>query len=596
MIIVLLGLFPLIIQGQIQEIQHELNRRPFIKDSVSLVNSLNQLGTLYRTRNADSCFYYGMEAKRIATNINYEKGQIDADHVIAFALFKKGIYAESLELMSKILPWYEQHNDYEKVIRLYLDMVEVGNKGVFDKPKIVSYLQKAIYTGEKLQKDSIMAEVYIYYCNRAPHLSTDSVRYYLQKSEEIASRYNDKNMLLFNLLWQVRLMALEDNNEEALPLAQKALAEAQKIGNAKLEYNAHVAMIAYYRDQPEKQLEYLHQQYEIVKNSGDQYLEIYILNSMVLVADSLGNKDEIINAYRELEKAWNVNDENTRKFINDYVNYNNIQNQNLQLIQNNKQRKLWLVVVSISSLLVVMVIYLTMLHRNRKAKSQIEFLNNTVNMQIVAMEEVKEEAKKQERQRLGQDLHDGLSASIASIRHQLEFISMDIEDTALKKRLKLLLTQVASAYEVARDKSHEWFSASEGKQEQSFEQSIRLIVNSALPDSQYLKEIHIDDGSLEHTSVDTRIELLRISQEAIANIIKHAKARKVGILIYEDNDHLILSVNDDGKGIDQNIIRKKSGLGLQSIRKRVQNLNGTTTIRSNSKGTEIIVSIPLKSD
>src|SRR5690554_4295978 len=70
-------------QGQIGEIGQELNRLPAIRDSISLVNSLNRLGTLYRTRNADSCFYYGMEAKRMATNIHYQNGQTAADHLIA---------------------------------------------------------------------------------------------------------------------------------------------------------------------------------------------------------------------------------------------------------------------------------------------------------------------------------------------------------------------------------------------------------------------------------------------------------------------------------------------------------------------------------
>src|SRR3546814_6883492 len=68
-------------QGQIQQIHEELQRLTLSKDSISLVNSLNRLGTLYRTRNADSCFYYGMKAKRTATNIQYRKGQTDADHV-----------------------------------------------------------------------------------------------------------------------------------------------------------------------------------------------------------------------------------------------------------------------------------------------------------------------------------------------------------------------------------------------------------------------------------------------------------------------------------------------------------------------------------
>ena len=215
--------------SQIKEIEQELKRLPLIKDSVSKVNSLNRLGTLHRNRNADSCFYYGMEAKRLATDIRYQKGQTDADHVIAFAFFKRGLYAESLELLGNILSRYQQLGDTEKIVRVYLDMIEVENKGISDRPKIISLLQKAIQTGRKLEKDSIMSEVYVSDLNRGPDLSEDSITYYLSKSTEIASRYNDERMLIYNLMWQARLLILDGQLQEALPLVRQLLSDAQHI-------------------------------------------------------------------------------------------------------------------------------------------------------------------------------------------------------------------------------------------------------------------------------------------------------------------------------------------------------------------------------
>jgi len=259
-----------------------------------------------------------------------------------------------------------------------------------------------------------------------------------------------------------------------------------------------------------------------------------------------------------------------------------------------QQRTLWLIVVSFSASIIVLVIYLTMLRRNKKAKKQVEILNDAANMQIIALEEAKHQAVKEEQRRLGQDLHDGLSSSIASIRHQLEMISMDTRNHAVKEKLDNLQTEVARAYAVARNKSHEWFSASEEQDEQSFEKRIKLLTDIALPDSRYHKEIHIDDRALLHVNTDTRIALLRIIQEAITNVIKYAKAKNVGILIYEEKDSLILAVKDDGKGLDEKqLSNDKSTMGLRSIRRRVEYLNGDMTIHSDTKGTEIVASIPL---
>lgn len=579
--------------SQIQQINQELNKLSSIKDSVSIVNSLNRLGTFYRTRSADSSFHYGLKAKRIATNVNYRQGQADADLVIAHALFKRGLYAESLEILGKILPYYQQISDNEKIVRVYLDMLEVENKGISDRPKIISLLQKAIQAGKKLEKDSIMSEVYISYVNRGPDISDDSIAYYLSKSAEIANRYNDERILNHVRLWQARLMILDEQLEESLPLVKKILEDSQRIGNPNLEINALFLMTGFYEDEPKKVLEYFYEAFKVAQVSGEKSLEIYILNYALEVAKQLGDKDEIIKIYSELDKSMTADWENSRKFMGDYVRYNTIEQNNKLLGEENAQRTMWIVIISFMAVISLMTIYVIMLRRSRKAKERIELLNNNANLQIIAMEEMKHEAIREEQQRLGQDLHDGLSSSIASIKHQLEILAIDTEDSFLKKKLAVLVSDLTNAYEVARNKSHEWFYTDEDQQDQTFEQRIRLLTDAALPDSHYNKVIHIDEHALKHANMDTRIALLRIVQEAITNILKHAKAQKVDILIYEEIDSLILTIKDNGKGLDRKKSTGKSSIGLQSIKRRVQAMDGEVEIASDSKGTEIAISIPL---
>jgi len=581
-------------QGQIRQIEQELQGLSSIKDSVALINSLNRLGTLYRTRNADSCFYYGVKAKGMAANIHYQKGQTEADHSIAFAFYKRGLYAESLDLLGKILSQYQQLNDTEKIIQVYLDMAAVMNQGVSDRAKIISLLQRTIQIGKKLKKDSIMSKVYGHYCLRNPDLPEDSVHYYLNKSNEIANRYKDENILIYNRLWQGRLLSSKGQLQEALTLAKQSLLEARRIGSTDLVINALFLLTELNENNPKKALEYLYQAHEAAQKNGDNSIQIYILHNALEVAKQLGDKDEIIKVYFELEKSMTAEWEKSKKFINDYVAYNAVQDQNKLLNEKNAQRALWLIIISFSSAMIVLTIYLMMLRRDRKAKAQIEALNDMATMQIMAMEEAKHQAVKEEQQRLGQDLHDGLSSSIAAIRYQLETLMMDTSDIDLKRKLDMLQKETENAYKAARNKSHEWFSGADEQLEQSFEKQIILLTDNALPDNRYNKNIHIDNSALSGVDMDTRIALLRIIQEAITNIIKHAKAKNVDILIYEEDENLLLSINDDGIGLDEKKPDKgKSTIGLQSIRRRVGYLNGEIKINSNTKGTEIIVSIPL---
>jgi len=581
-------------KGQINQIEQELQGLSSIKDSIVLINSLNRLGTLYRTRNADSCFYYGVKAKGMAANIHYQKGQTEADHSIAFAFYKRGLYAESLDLFGKILSQYQQLNDTEKIITIYLDMTAVMNKGVSDKAKIISILQRTIEIGKKLKKDSIMSRVYANYGLRNSDLPEDSVHYYLNKSNEIASHYKDENILIYNRLWQGRLLSSKGQKQEALTLAKQSLLEARRIGNTDMVINSLFLLTELNENNPKNALEYLYQAHEAAQKNGDNSIQIYILHNALEVAEQLGDKDEIIKVYFELDKSMTAEWEKSRKFINDYVAYNAVQDQNKLLSEKNAQRALWLLIISFSSAMIVLTIYLMMLRRERKAKAQIEALNDMATMQIMAMEEAKHQAVKEEQQRLGQDLHDGLSSSIAAIRYQLETLIMDTSDIDLKRKLDMLRKETENAYKAARNKSHEWFSAADEQLEQSFEKQIILLTDNALPDNRYNKNIHIDNSALSGVDMDTRIALLRIIQEAITNIIKHAKAKNVGILIYEEEENLLLTINDDGIGLDEKKAGKgKSTIGLQSIRRRVEYLNGEIKINSNTKGTEIMVSIPL---
>nr|WP_121272878.1 ATP-binding protein [Pedobacter schmidteae] len=583
------------LQGQIRQIERELQGLPLIKDSVALINSLNRLGTLYRARNADSSFYYGVKAKGMAANIHYQKGQTDASHSIAYAFYKRGLYAESLELLGKVLSQYQQLNDNEKIIQVYLDMSDVLNKGVSDRAKIISLLQKTIQIGEKLKKDSIMSRVYAHYCLRNPDLPQDSVHYYMNKSKEIASRYKEEDMIIYNQLWKGDLLFSKGQLQEVLPLARQSLLDAKRTGNTNLVINALFLMTGVYEKNPKKALEYLYQAYEAAQKSGDRSIEIYILHSALEVAKQLGDKDEIIKVYSDLDKSITADWEKSKEFIKDYVEYNAVQDQNKLLSEKNAQRALWLLIISFSAIMIVLTIYLIMLRRDRKAKARIEALNDMANMQIMTMEEAKHQAVKEEQQRLGQDLHDGLSSSIAAIRYQLETLMMDTSDIDLKRKLDMLQKEVENAYKAARNKSHEWFSAAEDQQEQSFEKQIILLTDNSLPDSRYIKNIHIDNNALSDVDMDIRIALLRIIQEAITNIIKHAKAKNVDILIYEEDDNLLLTINDDGIGLDEKKADTgRSTIGLKSIRRRVQYLNGEIKINSNTKGTEIVVSIPLE--
>lgn len=327
----------------------------------------------------------------------------------------------------------------------------------------------------------------------------------------------------------------------------------------------------------------------------DQKYSIYRYKSeFYKIKGNLKESNKLLNlAIVEGEKAQQELKAEMDGFLYAYTAAENarIDFHNSEKVKN--RRTMWLVIISVTAGVIILSIYLLMLYRSSKAKARIENLNNMADIQIIAMEESKHQAVKEEQQRLGQDLHDGLSSSIAAVRYQLEALILDTEDPELKSKLMNLKTDTVKAYEAARSKSHEWFNAGDEQEQLSFEKQIRVLTEKALSDNRYNKNIHIDNESLLGVTTDIRIALLRIIQEAITNIIKHAKAKNLDILLYEENGELILCITDDGVGFEGKLKSKKSMLGLESIRRRVQSMNGNTDIKSDKKGTTIKVSVPI---
>jgi signal transduction histidine kinase len=94
---------------------------------------------------------------------------------------------------------------------------------------------------------------------------------------------------------------------------------------------------------------------------------------------------------------------------------------------------------------------------------------------------------------------------------------------------------------------------------------------------------------------DAALSFYRIIQEGLTNIAKYACARHITVSLKGTDHDIGLSIQDDGIGFDAAEVRKKSGLGLSSMRERVRIIRGELRITSEpEKGTTIKVNMPLK--
>ena len=78
-------------------------------------------------------------------------------------------------------------------------------------------------------------------------------------------------------------------------------------------------------------------------------------------------------------------------------------------------------------------------------------------------------------------------------------------------------------------------------------------------------------------------QLYRIVQEAVHNAVEHGAAREVQINLASNDEVLVLTIRDNGKGFDSNA--NGSGMGLRIMRYRAQCIGGSCDVQSSSEGT-----------
>jgi len=100
------------------------------------------------------------------------------------------------------------------------------------------------------------------------------------------------------------------------------------------------------------------------------------------------------------------------------------------------------------------------------------------------------------------------------------------------------------------------------------------------------------EGMPGHLPADTERTAYRIVQEALRNVVRHSAGRAATVTLTSDAHHLVLAVQDDGRGFDAPSGRR-GGLGLASLRERALIVGGTLEVRSRpGYGTTVVATLP----
>jgi signal transduction histidine kinase len=253
-----------------------------------------------------------------------------------------------------------------------------------------------------------------------------------------------------------------------------------------------------------------------------------------------------------------------------------------------------------TSLLLLSVIGL-LIYRNTKRKQHIA--EQAQELEIQKTEKILKEkeietinamvsGQEKERHRLAGELHDNLGSTLATVRMQVENLERNLDKVDNPKALLIKThTLINEAYEKVRTISHERNAGVLAKD--GLLPAIHRLAKTI--SSEDGLRIEVEDFGLEQRlSNDMEITIFRIVQELVTNIIKHAQASEATISLTQHDKELNILVEDNGKGFKVGTLQQKDGMGLGSIERRVEHLEGSMSVDSTpGRGTHIIIDIPL---
>jgi signal transduction histidine kinase len=107
-------------------------------------------------------------------------------------------------------------------------------------------------------------------------------------------------------------------------------------------------------------------------------------------------------------------------------------------------------------------------------------------------------------------------------------------------------------------------------------------------------EVEVSSGDIGQISLKIKENFYRIFQEALNNAVKHSGSTRVEVLLSRNKSYLVLEIQDDGRGFRPAGTEQDQGIGLYTIRERVELLGGIIRIKSSDKiGTDIFIEVPI---
>ncbi len=297
----------------------------------------------------------------------------------------------------------------------------------------------------------------------------------------------------------------------------------------------------------------------------------------------LGRSDEAVKAYQALLQLVDSNLSQEKLQTNRKMDFlyqvtekdRKLSEQRLLLTQKSSQLKSQKIVIVLAAAGLIISLLLLYLFRNRQQLQKKAFLlyskENELKYQkeLMAMEE-------QQRRKIGAELHDGISGTLAAIKMNLGTVRKNFPGLQQSGLFTETQDMLKEATDEVRQTAHHLIP--EMLLKNGLNEALITYINRVVKDDKLTIDYNYFMQEEQPLRDEVNLILFRIVQELLQNILNHSRARKAIIQLLEVKGKVHLIVEDNGTGFDT--AQSASGIGLYNIKVRVLSLEGQIDIQS----------------
>jgi signal transduction histidine kinase len=617
------------------------------KQDTNRVLNLLQYGEQYEISEPDSALHYYNLAKTLSEKIGYKKGLSSYTSYTIVILNNQGKFSEALELCKENAQRWEGSNNKQELAAAYINLgsewqylsdfqtaaenylkaltyadaiqhltyQRVANNNLAslfnslqqpEKGKV--YAQRALDIAIALKNDYAIASSLINLGNAENSLQKfDSSLSRFRQVETLGQKMEDQLIIMDGWLGIAETYSLQQRSKEAEPYLLNTFKLSKSIEANEYQLYACMGLSDLYikTKQYNKADPYLDAGTDLAKALGTrlELKDLYFKKAELQEA-----KGDAADALLWYKKFVLLDDSLTNEKINNNINLGEIKyetdKKKLQIANLEAQKKLqqltirqqntfnWILGGSAVSILFMALLGWRNFRQKQLLQKQ-QILDLEKEKQLLATESMLK-GQEEERSRLAKDLHDGLGGMLSGVKFSFsnlkETMRMEQQDMqSFERNIDLLDSSIKELRRVAHSMMPEVL--------------IKYGLDAALRDyctfintSGVIKVIYQSHG-LENigNNQTVNVTIYRVIQELLNNIVKHASATTAVVEINKEEQKVVITVDDDGKGIDKNALQKGNGIGWANITNRLNYLKARVDIQTEAgKGTSVNIDFDIE--